>query len=991
MIQQMLRFSLGPVSKLPLPARERVGVRVGDTRIARRLASPLKGRGVLRCDSVLLAFIALSVGSAVGEADGRVRYDGFSQARVILKTDSQLQALDRLGIQILNCSVGVGPLDIIASPKQLEELARLGIDVETRVADIQRAMELQRADDRRRIAALGTGDPFVDFFLDYRPYDGVGGIVWYMNELVARHPGVASMINVGTTLQGRTIWGMRISRGPSGYIPGVLYFGCEHAREWITTTVPTYFANYLLNSYGVDPRVNDLVDHVEFFLVPVLNVDGYEYTRNVDRFWRKNRRDNGNGTFGVDLDRNWGVGWGGTGSSPSTDSLIYRGTTPFSEPETQVLRDFFLAHDNIRAQLDMHSYAQLILWPFGYTPDVSADQTTFSNLGTQMQSLIKDAYGTSFNAGPTYSTIHPASGMSIDWTYAERGIMSMSLELRDTGFYGFDLPADQIVPSNEELIVALLHVADSDWVRAPFRLDFPNGIPDYLIAGQPTVITVSAVPQEETIAPGTLLLHYRPFGTGEFIETPLTSVGGTVFEAVLPPMGCAAAPEFYFSGQGSGGSVVRQPAGAPEENVFLSRMTTGTENFYYEPLNANPGWSLEGQWAWGIPSGAVAESGPPDPTSGYTGSRVFGFNLNGGYSGNLPEQHLTSPPIDCTDRSGLRLSFERWLGVEEPTWDHASVRVSNNGIDWVTVWQNATQIADTAWNHQVFDISFVADHQPTVYLRWTMGPTDSVVAFCGWNIDDIRLTSDVCDSLRGDYDGDGIVGPSDYSVLADCIAHPAPGCEVFDFDGDGDVDCADWSDFRAEWNDPSTPPIPTFCANLIPPTVVGEGPRYVAVTPPPGLSLVALFVTSPDQPCLASYIDVDPDSSLALSKVARLVPSPVFRSSLSWGTLHVRDQRIAPGRRYRVRAEYGGDVVSIYSVGTTFAWADVTEPFGIVNFTDISAVLDRFRDIPQALPKTRCDLQPATPDYIVDFSDVSSAVDAFKGQPYPFAKEADCP
>ena len=297
----------------------------------------------------------------------------------------------------------------------------------------------------------------------------------------------------------------------------MLYFGGEHAREWITTTVPTYFANHLLSRYGTDPVVTDLVDNVEFFLVPVFNVDGYEYSRNVDRFWRKNRRNNGDGTFGVDLNRNWGVGWGGTGSSSATNSLIYRGTAPFSELETQVLRNFFLAHDNIRAQLDIHSYAQLILWPFGYTPSLPADQSTYGEIGAQMQSLIMNVHGTPFGAGPTYSTTFPEAGVSIDWTYAERGIMSLSLELRDTGFYGFTLPADQIVPSNEELIPAMLHMTNADWVRAPFRLEFPIGIPDHLIAGQPTVITVEAVPQSETIVPGSLLLHYRPFWDGTLL------------------------------------------------------------------------------------------------------------------------------------------------------------------------------------------------------------------------------------------------------------------------------------------------------------------------------------------------------------------------------------------------------------------------------------------------------------------------------------------
>ena len=163
-----------------------------------------------------LALGVLSYASIANATDEPVRYEGFSQVRVHVTTDAQLQALDRLGVQILNCGIGVGPLDVIASPKQLEALSRLGLETESRVADIQHAIELQRAENRRRVAALGIGDPFADFFLDYRPYDETGGVVWYMNELVARYPSLASMVNVGTTLQGRTIWGVRISGSAAG-------------------------------------------------------------------------------------------------------------------------------------------------------------------------------------------------------------------------------------------------------------------------------------------------------------------------------------------------------------------------------------------------------------------------------------------------------------------------------------------------------------------------------------------------------------------------------------------------------------------------------------------------------------------------------------------------------------------------------------------------------------------------------------------------------
>jgi len=944
-----------------------------------------------------VALLVVAFHSAVGvAADRPVRYDGYSEVRVMVKTDAQLDAIERMGVRVKNCNIGRGPLDVIATPMQIERLSRLGLEMQLRIPDVQRAIDLQRTENAQRVAALSTGNPFDDFFLDYRPYDGPNGVVWFMNELVARYPTLASMVNVGTTLEGRPIWGMRVTNTATSSKPGVLYFGCEHAREWISTTVPTYFANYLLSRYGFDASVTDLVDHVEFYLLPVFNVDGYEYTLTTDRYWRKNRRDNGNGTRGVDLNRNWSVGWGGPGSSGSGNNETYRGTAPFSEPETQVLRDFFIAHSSVRAQLDIHSYSQLILWPFGYAPTLPPDQETYSDIGADLQTLIMGVHGTPFTPGPMNTTNYPASGVSIDWTYAERGILSFSFELRDTGFYGFTLPADQIVSSNEELVPALLRVANADWVRAPLRLNFPDGVPDRLTAGQETVIIVEAAPQSETVVPGSVRLHYRSRGAGPFADATVTVIGENVFRAVLPAMNCSATPDFYFTARGSGGSLVSSPNGAPDQGDYSARVVTGTAAFFAESLDTNPGWSAEGQWAWGMPTGGGGEEGGfPDPTAGYTGMSVYGYNLDGDYANSLPEQHLTSTPIDCSGRSGVRMSFERWLNVEEPAWDHASVCVSNDGINWVTVWQNGARVADSTWSHQEFDISAIADNHPTVFLRWTMGPTDSTIRLSGWNIDDIRLTGEECSLLPGDYNGDGVVGWSDYEALTACFTGPGgivgAACVAFDLDADGDVDCADWSDFRAAWTDPSPPPALTACVQWVAPAAVGEGARYVAVTPLPSADPVALHVTSPDQPCLSAFVDFDPRPTLADAGIAKLVSSPVFRTPSAWGTVHVADPRIVPGRRYLFRAEFGGDNVSIYAEATTLVWGDVAEPFGVVNFTDVSAVIDRFRDIPQALPVVRCDLQPATPDYLVDFDDVAITVAAFLGQPYPFGAPADCP
>jgi hypothetical protein len=156
-------------------------------------------------------------------------------------------------------------------------------------------------------------------------------------------------------------------------------------------------------------------------------------------------------------------------------------------------------------------------------------------------------------------------------------------------------------------------------------------------------------------------------------------------------------------------------------------------------FDTNPGWSTEGQWAFGRPTGQGGSHGYPDPTSGYTGTNVYGYNLNGDYTDNMPEWHLTSQAIDCSNLYALRLSFRRWLGVEQPDYDHAYVRVSPDGQNWTTVWSNPQEITDNAWVLQEVDLSPVASGQPGVYLRWTMGSTDGGWTYCGWNIDDVEV------------------------------------------------------------------------------------------------------------------------------------------------------------------------------------------------------------------------------------------------------------
>jgi len=221
-------------------------------------------------------------------------------------------------------------------------------------------------------------------------------------------------------------------------------------------------------------------------------------------------------------------------------------------------------------------------------------------------------------------------------------------------------------------------------------------------------------------------------------------------------------------------------------------------------FDSNPGWTTEADWEFGQPTGDGGAYGGPDPTSGYTGDNVYGYNLSGDYGSSMPEQHLTTTAIDCTGIYGAKLEFQRWLGVEQPSYDHAYVRASNDGITWEQLWTNTGEVADTAWVLQEFDLSAIADDQPEVYLRWTMGTTDGAWQYCGWNIDDIRIMGFAAVAPPpgdGDYDDDGDVDLFDFAWFQVCFSgtgadYPADiGCENFNFDGDNDVDLTDHIEF----------------------------------------------------------------------------------------------------------------------------------------------------------------------------------------------------
>jgi hypothetical protein len=150
------------------------------------------------------------------------------------------------------------------------------------------------------------------------------------------------------------------------------------------------------------------------------------------------------------------------------------------------------------------------------------------------------------------------------------------------------------------------------------------------------------------------------------------------------------------------------------------------------------GWAGEGLWAYGRPTGG---GDPCDPASGHTGLNVLGYNLHGNYpDGMWDPEYLTTSAIDCSWLTGVALRFWRWLGIEDHMWDQAAVEASLDGSRWQTVWENPDSITcDGQWVSCMYDLSSLADQHPTLYLRWRMGPTDYMISYEGWNLDDIEI------------------------------------------------------------------------------------------------------------------------------------------------------------------------------------------------------------------------------------------------------------
>ncbi|MEJ5302509.1 MAG: T9SS type A sorting domain-containing protein [Bacteroidales bacterium] len=285
----------------------------------------------------------------------------------------------------------------------------------------------------------------------------------HLDNMASKYPYlITSKTSIGTTHEGRDIYVVKISDNPEidENETKVLYTGMHHAREPIGMQQMLFFMYHLLENYESNPYIHQLLDTTELYFIPCINPDGYEFNHQYNPqgggMWRKNRRQNPDNSYGVDLNRNYGYMWGydDIGSSPNTWSDTYRGPSAFSEPETQAIRDFVL-QKSFPLVLNYHSYSNLLLYPWGYIPDTTPDHRIFSQFASKL--IMDNAY----SSGPSSLTLYSVNGNSDDWMYADPNKPKMFAYTPEVGGQndGFWPTIDRIIPLCQEHVSANFLVA----------------------------------------------------------------------------------------------------------------------------------------------------------------------------------------------------------------------------------------------------------------------------------------------------------------------------------------------------------------------------------------------------------------------------------------------------------------------------------------------------------------------------------------------------
>ncbi len=549
-----------------------------------------------------------------------------------------------------------------------------------------------------------------------------------IDALVTTYPALISKINIGTSYLGNTIWGVKISDNVATdeTEPEVLYTGLQHAREAITGTSLIFFMQYLCENYSSNTDIRDIVDNREVFIIPCVNVDGYLYNQSTNPsgggLWRKNRKLNSGGSYGVDLNRNYSMDWGccSGGSSIQSDET-YWGSAAFSEPETQAIKAFVTSR-NFVIGFDQHCYGSYYSLPFGIAANHTLDAVD-AKVFTFSPALIGKHNG--HRAGNSIQTVgYNVAGGIKDWLFlGDIGTGTKGKIYSWTGEAGggsFWAPTSSIIPLSKELCFQNIQIAYTAGSYADIQdmsdiaITSTTGNLSFQIrriglSNQP--VTVTALPLENIQTVGSAITINS---IANYHETYSGNISFT-----LP----AAIPS---------GKRIR----------FAWKVETGSITFYdtitkfYNPitlLSDDMEGILSGNWS--LPSGGTASSKWGfETTTAFSGTKALSESVGGDYLTNDSRWVQYKNAMDLSDATAAYLSF--WVKHRAENFrDKLQIQISTNNSTWTAIQGKNTVNEDNTtnggtlggqpaltgirenWTRELVDLSSYKGNT-TVYLRF---------------------------------------------------------------------------------------------------------------------------------------------------------------------------------------------------------------------------------------------------------------------------------
>ncbi|XP_066995073.2 zinc carboxypeptidase [Anabrus simplex] len=381
----------------------------------------------------------------------KARFDHYRVHRLQLTTDDQWKALLSTtlpgGLLLWGVFKDRGHVDILVPPHQravFDDLVQgLNITNYLMVENLQSLIDEQEPPENSTVFG----------WTSYQPLSQINN---WLDSQAKEYPNVVTTLIGGRSFEEREIRGIKISYKSGNR--GVFLEGGIHGREWISPATVTYIVNQLLRSN--DKSVREIAENYDWYIFPVVNPDGYEYTFTTDRTWRKNRAPSSQTCYGTDLNRNWDSYWNETGTSSDPCTNKYPGPSAFSEVESRTLSQYIssISHQ-LHVYLSFHSPGQMIMFPYGYTKIMAPNHDQLMGIAKKAAKEIKKRYGTQYKYGPISKVIYPASGDSLDWVYDKLRInTSIVFELREHEPYSFLLPSEEIIPAAEETLDAVVSI-----------------------------------------------------------------------------------------------------------------------------------------------------------------------------------------------------------------------------------------------------------------------------------------------------------------------------------------------------------------------------------------------------------------------------------------------------------------------------------------------------------------------------------------------------